>query len=70
MTPLERVARAIAPNVWADEGNPAAAGRRKASLAAARRVFGVIRSTGTRTCGQCDGQPECACMIAISEQGG
>lgn len=68
---LDRVARAIDPEVWQaaatrDMGVGIVAVRRAASLEQARRVFGVIRSTGARTCGLCDGQPVCPCIDAAT----
>lgn len=68
MTHLERVARAIAPEAWDDveqeTGPGIAAIRRLASLQQARRAIGIMRMTGARSCGLCDGQPECACIEA------
>lgn len=67
MTALERVARAIDPAAWMGGEGPdidARAARRELALAAARRVFGTIRMSGVRTCGLCDGRPECMCVNA------
>lgn len=68
MTHLERIARAIAPEAWDggehESGPGVVAIRRLASLQQARRAVGIMRMTGARSCGLCDGQPECACIEA------
>lgn len=69
MTHLERLARAIEPEAWADVtqgiGPDIVTIHRLASLQKARRAIGTMRMTGARTCGMCDGQPECACIEAV-----
>lgn len=66
MTHLELVARAIAPEAWSgaehEDGPGIVAIRRLASLQQARRAIGIMRMNGARSCGLCDGQPECACI--------